>query len=350
MKLLKLAKLTAISLVVASVSVYALNTCCNHAEKVASFKGQQLTGITVSQTGRIFTNFPKWREGVKNDVVEVFADNVYSAYPNEEWNSWNIGDEVTDNKFISVQSVVDHGGKLYVLDTANPMFKGLLTSPRLFVFDLETNKLEKTYKFKAENYKPNSYYNDLRVDDKLNKVYITDSGEAGLIVLDIATGDNIRVLDNSKYTKADTNHLMFNGKKWENVVHSDGIALDRQNDILFIHALTGYWMYGFKTSDLTKEDPQPVSSIKTAAPDGMFIDKVGNLYFADLENHKIQYLMEDRKTIKTLVEGRNVKWADTFDVYNCELYYTNSRIHEATGDISNLEFTINKVDIPVCNK
>jgi hypothetical protein len=55
--------------------------------QVAEFTGQQVTGVTVTSTERIFVNFPRWRKGVENSVVEITKDNQKSAYPNEEWNS-----------------------------------------------------------------------------------------------------------------------------------------------------------------------------------------------------------------------------------------------------------------------
>ncbi|TXI92490.1 MAG: hypothetical protein E6Q33_06575 [Neisseriales bacterium] len=315
---------------------------------VASFKGVQVTGITVSKDGRIFANAPRWRKGVPYSVVEIMPDKTIKPYPNESMNNWEIGNSIS-NKFISVQSVVAHDNYLYVLDTANPMFKGLIAEPRLYVYELNSNKLVKTYTFPANVVKKNSYTNDLRVDDKLSKIYITDSGAAGLIILDSKTGQFTRILDNHQYTKAEFDHLTIYGKEWKNTVHSDGIALDSKNDILYIHALTGYTLYGIKTSDLL--NPKALKkakpfSIKTSAPDGMIIDDNGNLYFGDLEHNKISYLTPDRKEIKTLVDGDEVKWPDTFSIYNGYLYFSNSRISETGGDISNLIFTIDKVKLP----
>jgi hypothetical protein len=76
-------------------------------------------------------NFPRWRKGVENSVVEITKDNQKSAYPNEEWNSWEIGSAVEDQKFIGVQSVVAFENKLYVLDTRSPLFGAVLDAPRL---------------------------------------------------------------------------------------------------------------------------------------------------------------------------------------------------------------------------
>lgn len=321
----------------------------NQVINVASFKGVQVTGITVTKEGRIFANAPRWRKGIPFSVVEIMPDKTIKPYPNKSMNNWEIGDNIS-NKFISVQSVVAHGNYLYVLDTANPMFKGLIAEPRVYVYDLKSNKLPKIYTFPPSVVKKNSYTNDLRIDDKKSKIYFTDSGAAGLIILDLKTGQFTRVLDNHPYTKAEFNYLTINGTEWKNTINADGIALDNKNDILYIHALTGYMLYGIKTNDLL--NPKALKNtkpfiMKTSAPDGMIIDDNGNLYFGDLEHNSISYLTPDRKEIKFLVSGDDVKWPDTFSIYDGYLYFSNSRISETSGDISNLVFMINKVKLPV---
>ena len=40
-------------------------------EPVASFKGAQVTGVTVTDKGRIFVNFPRWHETIPCSVAEV---------------------------------------------------------------------------------------------------------------------------------------------------------------------------------------------------------------------------------------------------------------------------------------
>ncbi|CAM2917060.1 L-dopachrome tautomerase-related protein [Flavobacterium frigoris] len=318
-------------------------------QQIAEFTGQQVTGVTVSTLGRIFVNFPRWRKGVENSVVEITKDNQKLAYPNEEWNSWKIGSAVEDQKFVGVQSVVAFENMLYVLDTRSPLFGAVLDAPRLFVFNLSDNKLEKTYILQKDSYYPNSYINDLRVDKKNNKIYCTDSGRAGLIVLDMTSGKSTRVLDNHFSTKAEQSYLTFDNKKWENTINSDGIALDNKNDLLYFHALTGYSLYSVPTKVLANANNTEVEKsvklvAKTAAPDGMILDENGILYFADLENNKIMYRKQDG-SIHTLVEGKKIRWADTFSIYNNYLYFTNSRINEVTADISTMTFTLNKIEL-----
>ncbi|QXP55649.1 SMP-30/gluconolactonase/LRE family protein [Cellulophaga sp. HaHa_2_95] len=316
---------------------------------VASFSGQQVTGVTVTTTGRIFVNFPRWRKGVINSVLEL-GKKTKEPFPNKEWNSWEIGDKVEAHKFVGVQSVVAFEDKLYVLDTRSPLFQEVVDAPRIFVFDLTTKALEHTYILTENAYHANSYINDLRVDKKNNKIYFTDSGNSGLVILDLKTETFDRVLDEHSSTAAEQGYLTFTDGKWMNTVHSDGIALDTKNDKLYYHALTGYSLYSIPTKALLSEDELDLEKAvtleaKTSAPDGMIFDKNGNLYYADLENNKIMY-REPNGSVHSLLEGDKVRWADTFSIYDNHLYYTNSRINEVTADISEMEFTVNRVYLP----
>ncbi|OIQ30738.1 MAG: hypothetical protein BM564_00570 [Bacteroidetes bacterium MedPE-SWsnd-G2] len=317
---------------------------------VAAFQGMQVTGVTVSNTGRIFANFPRWRKDVPLSVVEINPkDGSFVAYPNKEVNSWKLNYPLDKDHFIAVQSVVCHDNKLYVLDTRNPLFNGVLDAPRIFVIDLKANELSDVYKLNNKSFNTNSYINDLRIDPSSNRIYMTDSGSAGLVVYDIATRQSRRILDNHYSTLAETNELNVNGTIWKNIVHSDGIAFNTKSKKLYFHSLTGYSLYAIDTNLFDNDDSEINSSVeliaKTSAPDGMIFDAKGNLYYADLEAGKINYLTPKGKT-KTLLEGPNVNWADTFSIYDDYLYYTNSRIHEASDDVSELSFTIRKVKLP----
>lgn len=316
--------------------------------KIAAFKGQQVTGVTVSNNGRVFVNFPRWRKGVHNSVAEVINGSS-SSFPNKEWNSWEVGDTVEATKFVGVQSVVVYDNLIYVLDTRSPLFQEVLDAPRIFVFNIDSKTLEHTYILEKGTYHANSYINDLRVDKKNNKIYFTDSGNSGLVILDLKTEKFTRVLDNHSSTEAEVNFLTFDDKKWTNSVNSDGIALDIKNNKLYYHALTGYSLYSIPTKALILNNDKEIENAvtfeaKTSAPDGMIFDKNGNLYYADLEHNKIMYRKPDG-SIRTLVEGDTVKWADTFSIYNGYLYYTNSRINEVTANISDMEFTVNKIEL-----
>ncbi|MBL7474080.1 L-dopachrome tautomerase-related protein [Robertkochia sediminum] len=320
------------------------------AEPVAMIKGQQLTGVTVSDSGRVFTNFPQWREGVENAVIEIdTSGNDHQPYPNKNWNRWKPGDTITNDLFVAVQSVVAFKEYLYVLDTRNPFFQGVQGAPTIFVFNLNTDSLVRAYELSENSFHADSYINDLRIDPKRNKAWFTDSGHPGLVILDLDSGVSTRILDAHPSTTAETDQLTIDGKAWSNTVHSDGIALDSNKDLLYYHALTGYTLYALPLDQLNEGSTPPealvISLGKTPAPDGMITDRKGNLYMADLEGHKIVYRTPEGN-MQTLIEGPNVKWADTFSIYNGYLYYTNSKIHMAGPDVSNMEFEIYKVPLP----
>ncbi len=318
--------------------------------EVKSFTGQQVTGISLSDEGRMFVNFPRWRKGVDNSVLEINKNGASIPYPDKSWNTWEIDKPLKDSVFVGVQSVIAFENELYVLDTRNPLFKGVLDNPRVFVFDLKSNQLKKTYILQENSFHKDSYINDLRIDKKKQKAYLTDSGHAGIVVLDLVTGNTKRVLDNHSSTLAETDHLMIDGKKWVNTVHSDGIALDTENDLLYFHALTGYSLYAIPTNILINatevEIEKSVKFIaKTTAPDGMILDKNGNLYLADLVNHSIMKFDISMRKMTLFVRSDKIRWADTFSIYNNDLYFTNSRINEIDGSIINMQFNINKLSL-----
>lgn len=80
-------------------------------EKVATFD-HQVTGVTVSEDGRIFVNFPRWSEDVPVSVAELMKDGSIKHYPNNEWNAWRnakTSEMSAKDHFVTVQSVVADG-------------------------------------------------------------------------------------------------------------------------------------------------------------------------------------------------------------------------------------------------
>ncbi|MBL6459095.1 hypothetical protein JMJ55_27590 [Belnapia sp. T6] len=63
-------------------------------EVVAEFEGPMPTGVTVSQSGRIFFNFLKWGDDVRFTVAEL-RDGKPVAYPDEAFNRTDPDDPAT---------------------------------------------------------------------------------------------------------------------------------------------------------------------------------------------------------------------------------------------------------------
>lgn len=337
-------------------------------EHVITFLGMQPTGITISDTGRMFVCFPRWHDDLKFSVAEIIQEDVESPefpelnpvalplamptlkmfrinpYPDIFLNSWKPSDGTDISYFICVQSVIAYKDKLYILDTKNPNMGNVIDTPSIYVFDLETDRFEEVYRLSSSTYR-NSYTNDLRIDEKLEKIYITDSGSPGIIVVDIETGDNWRVFDNDQFTTAQMDYLLLKGKPtYHGIIHSDGIALDTYNDVLYIHSLTSFNLYGIPTKQLVNSRVyrHDITQMNTPACDGMIIDDNGNLYMGDIEHNAILCIPYGTEKICTLVQDDIISWPDTFTIYDGYLYFTNSRISEvqANRKIDDMDFPV----------
>ena len=291
---------------------------------------KQWTGVAISKDGRLFVNYPYWSSHVPVSVAEV-ANGVARAYPNMEWNQ-----RTGSHSFNAVQSVfVDNKDRLWVLDTNNPMFKGVSEiGPQLYVFNLENDEIIKIYNFPKGVYKTSSYFNDVRIDTDKDVAYITDSGDGALIVLDLSTGQSQRLLDDHPSTKSESDHLMCNGQRWENSVDADGIALSPDRQYLYYIALTSHTLYRISTSALLNEDLSPeelaqqVEKVKKIpATDGMLFDKEGILYLGGLENNSVNRLLPNGD-VESVMQSPQIRWADSFTMdQEGNLYFTTSQIH-----------------------
>jgi sugar lactone lactonase YvrE len=304
-------------------------TQSNNLEVTAS-SDKQWTGVAVSKETRLFVNYPKWSNDVPISVAEI-VDGKAVAFPNQEWNNAD-----NEESFQAVQSVVvDDQNKLWVLDTRNPLFQGVLEGgPKLYVFNLNSNQKEKVYQFPEGVYQPNSYFNDVRVDTKNQFAYMTDSGNGALIVLNLQSGESKRVLDHHYSTESEVDHLICDGIKWENSVHSDGIALSPDKQFLYYIALTGHSLYRVPTETLRSQnstDEQIAEQVemvkKVPATDGMMFDKEGNLWLGGLEDNSINVLERDGN-IKKRIQDEIIRWADSFAMdLKGNVYFTTSQIH-----------------------
>src|SRR5688500_7164229 len=90
-------------------------------QEVASFPNQQVTGVAVSKSGRVFVNFPNWSDDHTISVAEIVGGKP-KPFPNEQLNQPG---PVTSH-FVCVQSVyVDDTDNLWILDPASPKMQGV---------------------------------------------------------------------------------------------------------------------------------------------------------------------------------------------------------------------------------
>ena len=335
-------------------------------EPVAYFNGAMPTGVTVSQKGRIFVNFPKWGDEVPFTVAEV-KDGKAVAYPDEAMNQTtddtheiaaDNNDHYAAASLVSVQSVVvDPADRLWILDTCSPMFQPTkYGGPKLVCVDLETNQVIKKILFPQNVALPTTYLNDVRFDLRRGQegiAYITDSaqnGPNGIIVVDLASGESWRRLNDHPSTKAEDLQTFlpivegqpFLVKQQENGpmklaanMGSDGIAISATGERLYYCPLASRKLYSVSTEALCDRSIDDKSVSKTVkeegdkggASDGLESDADGRIYVTNYEHNAIMHRNPNGEW-ETMVHDPSLLWPDTLSLASDGyLYVTANQLH-----------------------
>ena len=319
---------------------------------VATFAGAMPTGVTVANNGRIFVNFPKWGDAVEYTVAEVKGGKTV-AYPNADINHFNEADNPSD-KLVSVQSVVidPTGARLWILDTGSVAFGPVKQGgPKLIAVDLNTDKIVKKIIFPSNVALPTSYVNDARFDlhrGPEGMAFVTDSASAGpngIIVVDLASGESWRRLNDHPSTKPDPEfvpvvegeimQLRLQGKPPARfAVGSDGIAISPDGKTLYYCSLTARHLYSVSVdalADRSKSDAEVSATVKDlgekgGAGDGLESDAQSRVYLSDYEHDAIRRRNPDGG-IETLVHDPRVLWPDTLSLAaDGYLYFTANQV------------------------
>jgi sugar lactone lactonase YvrE len=319
-------------------------------EAVATFNGPMPTGVTVSKSGRIFVNFPKWGDQVEYTVAEV-KNSQTVAFPDPAVNTYNPGDKQED-KLVSVQSVVvDPRDRLWIVDTGAPkMGPTTYGGPKLIGVDLNSNQIVKKIVFPREVALPTSYLNDVRFDLRRGKegmAFLTDSSgqTPGLIAVDLASGKSWRRLANHPSTHPDPNFVpVVEGQLFANLENgkavtrmktgSDGIAISADGKTLYYCPLSSRHLYSVSVdalADPNKSDNDVAATVKDlgekgGASDGLESDAQGRVYLGDYEHNSIHRRSPDG-AIETLVHDPRVLWPDTLSLAgDGYLYFTANQL------------------------
>lgn len=321
-------------------------------ETVVTFNDAMPTGVTVSQTGRIFVNFPRWGDKVDFTVAEV-KNGRSVAYPNAEVNVANT-DKPRDY-LLSVQSVViDPLDRLWILDTGSIEFAPTIDGgAKLVGVDLKTNKIFKKIVFPQDVAFKTTYLNDVRFDLRRGKegmAFITDSSPTGanaIIVVDLETGKSWRRLNNHPSTKAEDidkflpivegQPLMSrpaNAEPSPFKVGADGIAISSDGGRLYYCPLSGRTLYSVNIDALVQpaSEEQVAKTVvnhgdKGGASDGLESDAENRIYVTNYEDNAILRRLPNGM-YETVVHDPRALWPDTLSLAsNGYLYFTANQLH-----------------------
>ncbi len=319
---------------------------------VATFFGAMPTGVTVADNNRTFVCFPRSMDDRPDiTVVEVLGGGRTRAYPNAAINRLDL--TRPSETFVSIQSVVvDARNRLWLLDVGrvgtNPVTPG---GAKLVGINLATNQIFKTIVFPPNVALPTSTVNDVRFDLRRGAdgtAYITDSSDTGpnaIIVVDLATGNSFRRLNDHPTTKAEPGFLPFVEGRELRVrrpgqppqfitTGADGIAISADGSRIFYCPLASRRLYSVSTDALLNQsltDAQVAETVvdlgmKTAS-DGLESDAQGRIYATAYEHNGIVRRRADG-TFETLLFDPRIIWADTLSLAdNGYLYLLNNQLN-----------------------
>ncbi|MFI7489690.1 L-dopachrome tautomerase-related protein [Micromonospora echinaurantiaca] len=322
-------------------------------ELVHTFTGPMPTGVTVSHTGRVFVNFPKWGDEVPATVVELRGGREV-PFPDQRWNSPSGNADA--EAFVSVQSVVvDPADRLWVLDTGSPMFQPTEPGgPKLVRVDLDTDTVAQVITFPTDVALTTTYLNDVRFDLRRGDggvAYVTDSSDSGpngIIVVDLASGASWRRLHDHPSTKAEplaTFRPVVEGRPFLQrppdgppspvAMGSDGIAISADGTRLYYCPLASRRWYSVATdalADRTVAEAEVAATVvdegdKGGGSDGLETDDAGRFYLTSYEHNAVLRRRPDGE-FETLVHDPRLLWPDTMSVAgDGYLYVTANQLH-----------------------
>lgn len=303
---------------------------------VVAHTQKQPTGVTISKTGRMFVNFPRWIDYPWPSVGEIGADGSLTPYPNESINIWDGTSEAAQDHFVCVHTLyTDQDDALWISDPASPGQKGVVKGgAKLVKVNLAKNVVERIYHFDDQIAPEKSYLNKLRFAH--GYAFITDSNLGAIVSLDLSTGKARRLLENHASTKSESNtQIEIDDASYAfTPVHVDGIAIDPKLEYVYYKALTGRTLYRMPTKALidpslsANELEKLVETVAvTEASGGIEFDSRGNLYLTAVEENAIKVLRPNHR-LEFFARATDFLWPDTIAIsQDGDLIFTASQLH-----------------------
>ncbi|MBB2200130.1 L-dopachrome tautomerase-related protein [Gluconacetobacter tumulisoli] len=312
-------------------------------EIVAEFADPGPSGVALTPGGRLFIGFPRHAVNHKGATLAELKDGKLVPYPDAA-TSLPSGRRLAD-RLVSVHGMTtDSRGRLWMIDDGK--MAGLPLQPgaaKIVGIDPATDRIFASIVLTAPTLRPESHMNDLRVDlthGAQGTVFVTDSSfgsTPALVVVDIATGRQRRVLASHPSTQAEAGFmavvegrpLAFDPKHPAFVAGgADGITLSPDSALLYYCALTSRRLYSIPTAvlaDFTKTDEDLAQAIRDlgekGVADGLATDPQGRIYTTNFEHDAI-FRRNTDGTFDTIVRDPRVLSPDGIFVFGPHVYCT----------------------------
>ena len=332
--------------------------------RVAASPQAMLNGAAVSPRGRVFSSFPRWTSVPSPSVAEAMPDGSFAPYPGNQWNQWAPGLPPEDG-IVNAHSVhADRNNKLWVIDDAAPRIcPPVAGASKLIKIDLDSNQVERVYRFSEEFLPLGSVLGHMRVD--ATHAYVTESHhDAAFIVVDLATGVAKKRLANHRLTLADpAATAMIQGRDFRGrdgkvpQVHVDLLELSGDGRWLYFAALLGPMLRRIPTAalrDAGLSDADLAAVVENVIPvpplAGIARDGDDNLYICSFTQDAILRLKPGGQ-LETLISDPRISFPNEGAVGpDGYFYFPGSQIHRTArfGDGSSqvvLPYEVMKVKI-----
>lgn len=320
-----------------STSVLPQGRPVGEVELVHAFDDQMPTGVTVADDGRIFVCYPRWGDDVRFTVAEI-RDGEEIPFPDLDVQQFS--QQTAADRLVSVQSVVvDPAGRLWLLDTGSIEFGPVMAGgPKLVCVDLGRDEIERTIGFGSDVALETTYLNDVRFDMRRGDggmAFITDSGQPGLIVVDLASGRSWRRLHEHETTTAVDGHVaVIEGRPYDKLLmHSDGIAISADGERLYYCPLASRRLYSVAVHALADESMDAAGVEATVsdhgekgASDGLESDAEGRIYATNYEHGSI-LRRAGEEPWEVVAHTSEMRFVDTLSVASDgHIYFTNNQL------------------------
>jgi sugar lactone lactonase YvrE len=308
---------------------------------VAAFAGSvgsPLAGIHFDGKGRAFVSTPRLITAAAPATLSILDTDAESgparltAFPSIEANAVD-GAPATHLRNVLGFHVDHRNGWLWALDQG--YVAGEDEAPpgaqKIVVFDLRTGAAVRTIGLDTVADRKGSFLNDIAIDEERKVAYVSDSGlrsapanQAGLIVVDYASGQARRVLDRHPVVLPQPGNRVIAGgaEVWPGrplLLGVNGIALSPDAQTLYWTVTTGTRAYAVPTAllrDRAAGTPQVAAAVRDLGDvggntDGIVTDRKGRLYITDVSRNGIVRYDPGTRAMTLLAADARVHWPDT---------------------------------------